>query len=91
MSLYQLADEIDFEAALMAHLPAGEEPPAVLTLTAWINDEGRLTARVGEGEKAREFVIFGNNVAQVIRAQKPPTQRAAVIGIDAYRSMGDRR
>ena len=82
-----MAQEIDLESVLRAHFAADSTKPVELTM--WVNDEGRVVAKVGAGVNAPEFVVFGNSVRQY-PPPKPPTQRAQVQGIDAFKGMGAR-
>ena len=82
-----MAQEIDLESVLRAYFAADSTKP--VELTTWVNNEGRVVAKVGTGANAPEFVVFGNNVRQY-PPPKPPTQRAQVQGIDAFKGMGAR-
>ena len=82
-----MAQEIDLESVLRAHLAA--DPATPVGVTVRINDEGRVVAKVGTGEDAPEYVVFGNNVRQW-PLPKPPTQHAQVKGFDAHKGMGAR-
>ena len=70
-----MAQEIDLESVLRAYFAA--DSTKSVELTVWVNNEGRVVAKVGTGADAPEFVVFGNNVSQYPRP-KPPTQRAVV-------------
>ena len=80
-----MAQEIDLESVLRAYFHADPEKPVGLTM--WINDEGRIVAKIGTGTDAPEYIVFGNNVRQY-PPPKPATQRAAVQGFDAHKGMG---
>lgn len=79
--------ELDLESALRAYLHT--DPNSKLEMSLSINAEGRVVARIGQGEGCPEFVVFGNNVRQW-PTPKPSAQRAAVQGFDAHRGMGER-
>lgn len=80
-----MAREIDLESVLRLYFCADPERPVGLTM--WINDEGRIVAKIGTGVDAPEYIVFGNNVCQY-PPPKPPTQRAAVQGFDSHKGMG---
>ncbi len=80
-----MAQEIDLESVLRAYFHADPEKPVGLTM--WVNDEGRIVAKIGTGADTPEYVVFGNNVCQY-PPPKPTTQRAAVQGFDAHKGMG---
>lgn len=82
-----MTQEIDLESVLRAYFRGDPEKPVELTM--WVNNEGRVVAKVGTGADAPEFIVFGNNVCQY-PPPKPPTQRAQVQGIDAFKGMGAR-
>ena len=82
-----MAQEIDLESVLRTYFTADSTKPVELTMR--VNNEGRVVAKVGTGADAPEFIVFGNNVCQY-PPSKPPTQRAAVQGIDAFKGMGAR-
>ena len=82
-----MTQEIDLESVLRAYFAADSTKPVELTM--WVNDEGRVVAKVGASVNAPEFVVFGNSVRQY-PPPKPPTQRAQVQGIDAFKGMGER-
>ena len=82
-----MPQEIDLESVLRSYFRADPEKPVELTM--WINNEGRVVAKVGTGADAPEYIVFGNNVCQY-PPPKPPTQRAQVQGIDAFKGMGER-
>lgn len=85
-----MTQEIDLESVLRAYFAADSTKPVELTM--WVNNEGRVVAKVGAGADAPEFVVFGNNVCQYPppKPPKPPTQRAQVRGFDAHKGMGER-
>lgn len=80
-----MAQEIDLESVLRSYFRVDPEKPVELTM--WINNEGRIVAKIGTGVDAPEYIVFGNNVYQY-PLSKPPTQRAAVQGFDAHKGMG---
>ena len=80
-----MTQEIDLESVLRAYFHADPEKPVGLTM--WVNDEGRIVAKIGTGVDAPEYIVFGNNVRQY-PPPKPATQRAAVQGFDAHKGMG---
>ncbi len=82
-----MTQEIDLESVLRAYFAANSTKPVELTM--WVNNEGRVVAKVGTGVNAPEFVVFGNNVRQY-PPPKPPAQRAQVQGFDAFKGMGAR-
>ena len=82
-----MTQEIDLESVLRSYFRVDPEKPVGLTM--WINDEGRIVAKIGTGVDAPEYIVFGNNVCQY-PPPKPPTQRAQVQGIDAFKGMGAR-
>ena len=82
-----MTQEIDLESVLRAYFAA--DPTKPVELTMWVNNEGRVVAKVGTGVDAPEFIVFGNNVCQY-PPPKPPTQRAQVQGIDAFKGLGAR-
>ena len=79
--------EIDLESVLRSYLHA--DPPKPVELTMRTNNEGRIVAKIGTGDDAPEYIVFGNNVCQY-PPPKPPTQRAAVQGFDSHKGMGAR-
>ena len=81
-----MTQEIDLESVLRSYFHVDPEKPVELTM--WINDEGRIVAKIGSGVDAPEYIVFGNNVCQY-PPPKPPMQRAAVQGFDAHRGMGE--
>ena len=82
-----MTQETDLESVLRAYFAADSTRP--VELTVWVNNEGRVVAKVGTGVDAPEFIVFGNNVCQY-PPPKPTTQRAQVQGIDAFKGMGAR-
>ena len=80
-----MAQEIDLESVLRSYLHA--DPPKPVELTMRTNNEGRIVAKIGTGDDAPEYIVFGNNVCQY-PPPKPPTQRAAVQGFDSHKGMG---
>lgn len=70
-----MATEIDLESALRGHFAL--DPATKVEVTMWLNNEGRLVAKLGAEPESLEFVVFGNNVCQY-PPSKPPTQRAVV-------------
>ena len=80
-----MTQEIDLESVLRNHLRATPEEP--LPVTVWLNNEGRIVAKIGSGIDAPEYIVFGNNVCQH-PPPKPATQRAAVQGFDSHKGMG---
>lgn len=82
-----MTQEIDLESVLRSHLRAAPEEP--LPVTVWLHNENRIVAKIGDAADAPEFLVFGNNVRQY-PIPKPPTQRAAVAGFDAFQPMGAR-
>ena len=82
-----MAQEIDLETVLRSYFRVDPEKP--VELTTWINNEGRIVAKIGTGTDAPEYIVFGNNVRQY-PPPKPATQRAAVQGFDAHKGMVDR-
>ena len=82
-----MAQEIDLESVLRAHFTADSTKPVELTM--WVNNEGRVVAKVGTGTDAPEYIVFGNNVCQY-PPPKPTTQHAAVQGFDSHKGMGER-
>ena len=81
-----MTQEIDLESVLRNHLRATPEEP--LPVTVWLNNEGRIVAKIGSGIDAPEYIVFGNNVCQH-PPPKPSTQRAAVQGFDSHKGMGE--
>ena len=82
-----MGQETDLETVLRGHFRAG--PEKAVPVTMWLNNEGRIVAKIGTGVDAPEYIVFGNNVCQY-PPPKPPTQRAAVQGFDAHKGMGER-
>ena len=82
-----MTQEIDLESVLRNHL--GKDPEMALPVTVWLHNEGRIVATIGSAPDSPEFLVFGNNVRQY-PIPKPPTQRAAVAGFDAFQPMGAR-
>ena len=80
-----MAQEIDLESVLRSYFRV--DPVKPVGLTMWVNDEGRIVAKIGTGTDAPEYIVFGNNVCQY-PPPKPATQRAAVQGFDAHKGMG---
>ena len=76
-----MTQEIDLESAL--------RPYSYADVTIRINEEGRLVLKFGSANDIPEYIVFGNNVCQY-PPPKPPTQRAQVQGIDAFKGMGAR-
>ena len=81
-----MAQEIDLESVLRSYFRVDPEKPVELTMR--INNEGRIVVKIGTGVDAPEYIVFGNNVCQY-PPPKPPTQRAQVQGIDAFKGMGE--
>ena len=52
----------------------------------WVNNEGRIVAKIGTGVDALSTSCSGTTSAST--PAKPPTQRAAVQGFDAHKGMG---
>ena len=82
-----MTQETDLESVLRAYFRGDPERPVEVTM--WTNNEGRIVAKIGTGVDAPEYIVFGNNVCQY-PPPKPPTQRAQIQGIDAFKGMGAR-
>ena len=80
-----MTQEIDLESVLRSYFRV--DPVKPVGLTMWVNDEGRIVAKIGTGTDAPEYIVFGNNVCQH-PPPKPQTQRAAVQGFDSHKGMG---
>ena len=65
-----MTQEIDLESVLRSYFRVDSKKPVKLTM--WINNEGRIVARIGTGADAPEYIVFGNNVCQY-PPPKPPT------------------
>ena len=80
-----MTQEIDLESVLRSYFRVDSKKPVKLTM--WINNEGRIVAKIGTGVDAPEYIVFGNNVCQY-PPPKPAAQRAAVQGFDSHKGMG---